>query len=89
MRWIKVTLPPFSWESDCPFALKILESFVIFEILFHVAAITKNLFYVANGLNLAHLSEAPKFYNGSIPHQMCSDHAFPLNILVSYLIYIN
>ena len=66
MRWIKVRLPPFSWESHCPFPQKILVSFVSFEIPLHVAAITKNLFYVENGLYL-HFSGAPKFYNGTIP----------------------
>ena len=48
------------------FPLNILVSFIIFEILFHVAAIIKNIFCVKNGVKLAHLSVATKFYNGLI-----------------------
>ena len=60
-------ITPFSWGSDCPFPLKILASFIIFEILFHVVAITKNIFCAKNGVKLAHLSVAPKFYISLIP----------------------
>ena len=67
MRSDQGHITPFYWMSDGPFPLKILVSFIIFEIIFYVAAITKNLFYVRNDLNLAHLSGAPKVYNGPIP----------------------
>ena len=35
--------------------------------LFHVAAITKNIFSIKNGVELAHPSVAPKFHNSLIP----------------------
>ena len=60
-------MTPLSWESHCPFSKKMLISFIVFEILFHVTASTKNIFCIGNGLNLPHLSVAPKFYNGPIP----------------------
>ena len=67
MGWIKVTLPTFSWRSDCPSLENILVNFIIFEVLFHVAVSTQNLFCVRNGVELAHLSVVPKFYNSFIP----------------------
>ena len=57
----------FSRGFDCSFPLKLLASFIIFEILFHVAAIIKNTFHVKNGIELTHLSVAPKFYNSLVP----------------------
>ena len=65
----------FARGSHCPFPLKILVSLIIFETLFYVAATTKNIFCVNNGVKLAHISVAPKFYNSLIP--LRSDHAFP------------
>ena len=50
-----------------PFPPKILGSSIIFEILFYVAATTKNIFCVNNAVKFAHLSVAPKFYNSLIP----------------------
>ena len=67
MEWIKVTLPTFSWRSDCPSLENILVNFIIFEVLFHVAVSTQNLFCVRNGVELAYLSVVPKFYNSLIP----------------------
>ena len=43
MGSIKVALPRFP-ESECTFTLTSLLSFIIFEILFHLVATTKNLF---------------------------------------------
>ena len=65
MGWIRSHYPIWmgAWLS---FPLNILVSFIIFEILFHVAAIIKNIFCVKNGVKLAHLSVATKFYNGLI-----------------------
>ena len=77
MGWIKVTLPTLSWRSDCPFLQKILINFIIFEVLFHVAVSTKNLFCVKNDVELAYLSVVPKFYNSLIPLNDVWPHLTP------------
>ena len=58
---------PFPWESDCPFSQKSLVRFVIFEILFHLAATSENNFCVKYSAKLDHLLVASKFYNSLIP----------------------
>ena len=67
MEWIKVTLPHFPGGLTALSLLKILASFIIFEILFYVGAITKDIFCVKIDVKLAHLSVVPKFYNSLIP----------------------
>ena len=52
----------FTQGSDCPFLKKYLVRSIIFEILFYVAATTKNIFWVKNGVKLVHLSVAPTFF---------------------------
>ena len=88
MGSIKVALPRFP-ESECTFTLTSLLSFIIFEILFHLVATTKNLFFLCGKvLKLVHLSVVSKFYDSPIPLNE-ADHTFPPNILVSYLIFVN
>ena len=81
-------ITPFARGSDGPFPKKLLVSFIIFEILFYVAATTKNIFYVKIGVKLAQLSVTPKFYNITIPLNEVWPRLLPY-ILVSYLIFIN
>ena len=44
MGWIKVTLPRLPGDLTPIYQKKNLVSFIIFEILFYVAASTKNIF---------------------------------------------
>ena len=67
MEWVKVTLPHFPGGLTALSLLKILASFIIFEILFYVGAVTKDIFCVKIDVKLAHLSVVPKFYNSLIP----------------------
>ena len=67
MGLIKVTLPHFPGNLTALSPKKFCLSFVIFDILFHVAATIKNFFFVKNGVKLVPLTVAQTFYNNLIP----------------------
>ena len=67
MGLIKVTLPHFPGNLTALSPKKFCLRFVIFDILFHVAATLKKFFFVKNGVKLVPLTVAQTFYNNLIP----------------------